>query len=50
MTDATALIPVATARQEELAIAANPPRRALALHRELTRVWANGLGWWGFRR
>ncbi|MCC6001032.1 MAG: cbb3-type cytochrome c oxidase subunit I, partial [Pararhodobacter sp.] len=30
-----------------MAIADNPPRRALALHRELTRVWANDRGWWG---
>jgi cytochrome c oxidase subunit I+III len=29
------------------AIAPNPPRRALALHREMHRVWANDRGWWG---
>ncbi|SCW29607.1 cytochrome c oxidase subunit I [Ancylobacter rudongensis] len=29
------------------AIPANPPRRALPLHRELDRVWRNGPGLWG---
>ncbi|MDQ0348129.1 cytochrome c oxidase subunit I [Ancylobacter vacuolatus] len=29
------------------AIPANPPRRALTLHRELDRVWRNGPGLWG---
>ncbi|MCC5978103.1 MAG: cytochrome c oxidase subunit I [Salinarimonas sp.] len=28
-------------------IAPNPPQRALALHRQLDRVWANGPGLWG---
>ncbi len=32
---------------EELAIPRNPPRPALALHRELHRVWANDRGLWG---
>jgi cytochrome c oxidase subunit I+III len=26
---------------------ANPPRRALGLHREMHRVWTNDRGWWG---
>ncbi len=30
-----------------IAIPPNPPRRALALHRELNRVWANDRGLWG---
>ncbi len=50
MTDSTApglIEPRAEAQDEPLVIAANPPRRALGLHRELTRVWANDRGWWG---
>lgn len=30
-----------------LEIAANPPRRALGLHREMDRVWTNAEGWRG---
>jgi len=29
------------------ALPANPPRRALALHKEMDRVWRNGPGLWG---
>ncbi len=47
MTDATADRTPAEARAETLAIPANPPQRALALHRALDRVWRNDRGWWG---
>ncbi len=51
MTDSTApgqqVATPADARDDTLAIAPNPPRRALGLHRRLSRVWANDPGWWG---
>jgi len=45
MTDIPATGAAETA--EALDIPANPRRRALGLHRELARVWANDRGWWG---
>jgi cytochrome c oxidase subunit I+III len=47
MTDIPATSAGTEAREETLAVAANPPRRALGLHRELDHVWANEPGWWG---
>ncbi|ATX65377.1 cytochrome c oxidase subunit I [Roseinatronobacter bogoriensis] len=46
MTDAT-IDPEAAERAAPLTISRTPPRRALALHRELTRVWRNDRGLWG---
>jgi cytochrome c oxidase subunit I+III len=37
----------AATQADALEIPANPPQRALTLHRELTRVWANAPGWRG---
>ena len=47
MTDATAT-PDDRAEAAAIAIAANPPRRALHLHREMDRVWRDLPGWRGF--
>ncbi|MCC5961970.1 MAG: cytochrome c oxidase subunit I [Rhodobacteraceae bacterium] len=48
MSDATWTTPEADApATATTAIAANPPQRALRLHRDLSRVWANDRGLWG---
>jgi len=39
--------PAEVARAEAADIPANPARRALGLHRELDRIWANDPGWRG---
>ncbi len=47
MTDIRATSGEIDARDTALDIAANPPRRALGLHREMDRVWTNAEGWRG---
>ena len=47
MTDIRATAADAETPEAVLDIPANPPRRALGLHREIDRVWRNAPGWWG---
>lgn len=50
MTDITPQVPrseAASGRVAATELPANPPQRALGLHRDLTRDWANGPGLWG---
>lgn len=42
------LAPAEDSREGAIDIAANPPQRALRLHRELDRAWQDAPGWRGF--